>query len=168
LAYVAAISVSFIPGVAALYPATAFEAAFGSWFGIWGAIASYAGLVVAGSASGWFSLPLGLLLSTSDFLMALAPAALVRLKLLDPAIPRIRDAITFVLGTLLFGSVPGSLIYNYVNLSAGAFKGWNTYWVAVAGWNIGNLVVLIVIGLPLMKFGTLVIKRMDLYVSRWM
>jgi len=165
LAFFAAITVTFIPGVAALYPAAAFEAAFGSWFGIWGAIASYIGLLVAGSIGGWFALPNGMLLSLSDFVLAAAPMIAVRYFGLDPELPNWKHMVAFVAVTLLFGSLPGSLWYNYINLQLGVISGWNSFWVAVAGWNLGNLIVLAIIGIPLLRLGTQIIKRTDLYIK---
>jgi hypothetical protein len=169
LAFFAAITVTFVPGVAAIYPAAAFEGAFGAWFGVWGALASYLGLLVAGSAGGWFALfPTGLLLSVSDFLMALAPAVAVRAFGLKPELPNWRHTVSFVLVTLFLGSLPGSLLYNYVNLQLGQLAGWHSYWVAVGGWNLGNLFILAFVGVPLMKYGTPIIKRVDLYVPRFL
>ena len=162
LAYFAAISVSFIPGVAAIYPATAAEAAFGAWFGAWGAVASYIGLLVAGTMSGWFGLLNGLGLAVSDFLMALAPAIAVRRFGVDPTLPNWKHAAKFVGATLLFGSFTGSIIYNFINLKLGVIAGWGTFWLGVMGWNLGNLAVLVVLGIPMMKFGTPVLKNLDL------
>jgi len=165
LAFFAAISVTFVPGVAALYPAAAFESAFGSWFGLWGAIASYLGLLIAGSAGGWFAVPNGLLLASSDFIQALAPMIAVRYLGLNPALPNWRHAVGYVFVSLVFGSLPGSLLYNYINLKLGVLSGWNSYWAAVLGWNVGNLIMFVVIGLPLLRLGTAIMKRTDLYVK---
>ena len=167
LAAAAAITVTFIPGVAALYPAAAFEAAFGAWFGIWGAIASYIGLLVAGSVSNWFSVANGLVLSISDFIVALSCVVGVRAFKIDPAVPNFRNALAFYLVALLLGSLPASLFYNYINLRLGVLAGWNSFWTAVVGWNLGNAVILLVIGIPLMRVGTPLIKRIGLFVRTY-
>lgn len=166
LVYFAAITITFIPGVAALYPAAAFESVFGAWFGIWGALASYLGLLTAGTAGGWFAGPNGLVLALSDFIQALAPMIAVRYFRLDPELPNWRHAASYVLVSLLFGSLPGSLIYNYINLQLGVLAGWNSFWVAVIAWNTGNFVLFIVIGIPVLRYGTRIVKRSDLYVSK--
>jgi hypothetical protein len=166
LAYFAAVSVTFIPGVAALYPAAAFEAAFGAWFGVYGAIASYVGLLFAGATGGWFSLQAGLLLSLSDLILAIAPAVAVRRGIFDPALPTASDAAKFWAVSLFLGSLPGSLLYNFVNLKLEALAGWNSFWVAVIGWNVGNAIVLAVLGIPLMRIGTTLIKQRGLFVQR--
>lgn len=165
LTFFVSVSVTFLPGVAALYPSAAFESAFGSWFGAWGAIASYLGLLIAGSAGGWFAVPNGIVLASSDFIQALAPMIAVRYFGLNPALPNWKHAISYVLVSLLFGSLPGSLLYNYINLRLGVLSGWNTYWAAVLTWNVGNFIMFIIIGVPLLKLGTHVVKRTDLYVK---
>src|SRR5207249_10016305 len=122
------------------------------WFGIYGAIASYIGLVVAGSLGGWFPIPNGLVLGLSDLVLALSVAVAVRWFRLDPEIPNARHAFGFVLASLV-GSVIGSLWYNTMNLYV--FKilgGDSSFWAAVIGWNVGNLIVIVVIGLLLVKY----------------
>lgn len=165
LVFFAAISVPFLPGVSALYPGAAFESAFGSWFGIWGALASYIGLLAAGTAGGWFAVPNGMLLALSDFVQAAAPMIAVRYLRLNPELPNWRHMLGYVTVSLFFGSLPGSLFYNYVNLRLGVLAGWHSYWAAVLAWNIGNLIMFILIGVPLLRFGTRLIKRADLYVK---
>ena len=165
LVFFAAISVPFLPGVSVLYPAAAFESVFGAWFGIWGALASYTGLLVAGTAGGWFAAPNGLLLALSDFVQASSVMLAVRYLRLNPEIPNWRHAVAYVSVALLFGSIPGSLFYNYVNLRLGVLAGWNSYWAAVFAWNVGNLIMFTVVGLPLLRVGTRLIKRADLYVK---
>lgn len=166
LAYFAAISVTFVPGVAALYPATAFETAFGIWFGWWGVAAAYIGLLIAGSIGGWFSVQVGLLLSLSDFLLALAPFLFSRFGYFDAALPDSKAAFRFWLVSLVFGSLPGSLLYNYINLQIGAIAGWNSFWVAVFGWNVGNAFVLAAIGVPLLRIGTPLMRARGLMVAK--
>lgn len=167
LSAIAAITVTFVPGVAALYPATAFEAAFGAWFGVWGALASYIGLLAAGTGAGWFSVTTGLLLALSDFLVAISCAIGIRTFKIDPSLPTMRDVISFYVVALFLGSVPASLFYNLINLQLGVIAGWNSFWAAVVGWNIGNAIVLLVIGIPLMKIGTSTIKRMGLFIKQY-
>lgn len=168
LAALAAVTVTFVPGVAALYPATAFEAGFGAWFGLWGALASYLGLLLAGSVSGWFSLVNGLALAVSDLMIALASAIGIRTFKIDPALPSFRHAAAFYAVSLLLGSVPASLFYNYVNLQLGVLAGWSSFWTAVIGWNLGNAIVLLIVGLPLMRLGTPTIIRTGLFVRGYL
>lgn len=165
LAGLAAITVTFIPGVAALYPATGFEASFGAWFGLWGALASYLGLLVAGSISGWFSLVTGLVLALSDLIIALATAIGIRTFKIDPALPNFKHAAGFYAVSLLLGSLPASLFYNYVNLQLGVLSGWQSFWIGVLGWNIGNAVIILIVGIPLMKLGTPTMLKTGLFVK---
>ncbi len=165
LAFFAAIAVPFVPGVSVLYPAAAFESVFGSWFGLWGAFASYIGLLTAGSAGGWFAVPNGLVLALSDFMQALAPMIAIRYLGLKPELPNWKHAASYVFISLVFGSIPGSLWYNYINLRLGVLSGPNSFWTAVVAWNLGNLILFVLIGIPLLRFGTQIIRRADLYVK---
>jgi hypothetical protein len=165
LAFYAAITTTIVPGVAAIYPAVAFEATFGAWFGIWGAISSFLGLLIAGSVSGWFSMPIGIILSMSDFMVAFAGAIACRWFRVDPSLPTFRDSVLFVIVTWGFGSIPSSLYYNGVNFALGVIPSWESFWIGVIGWNLGNLIIIPVIGIPLMKTVTVIVRRLGLYVE---
>jgi len=154
--------------VAALYPATAFEVIFGVWFGLWGAIASYLGLLIAGTYAGWFPLPLGLVLSVSDFLAAFMPALTFKLMKADPELKTKRDWIAYIIGGVILSSLPGSLYYNYINLLIGWLPSWEAFWVGVVSWNLGNYIVVLVIATPLLKIVTRYVRRTGLYVERWL
>ncbi len=164
----AAITTTVVPGVAALYPATALEVVFGIWFGVWGAVAAYIGLLIAGSYAGWFPLPLGIILSLSDFAAALIPAAAFRLFRADPSLKNWRDWIIYVAFGIILSSVIPSLYYNSINLAIGWLPGMEAFWLAVISWNIGNYIVTTVIGIPLLKVVTPYIKRSGLYVQKWL
>ena len=163
LAFFAAITTTVVPGVAAIYPAAALEVVFGVWFGLWGGLASYLGLLIAGTLGGWFPLHLGLILSSSDFLLAFLPALFFHLVKLDPELTRVRDVILFIVGSVIVGSVPGSIIYNYINFKLGVLPTIDAFWVAIIGWNLGNLIVIPVIGIPLLKTLTRFVRRSGLY-----
>lgn len=165
LAFYAAITTTFIPGVAALYPAAGFEVISGIWFGIWGALASYIGLLIAGTGGGWFALPIGLVLSLSDFILALAPAIAFRIFNVDPELKKKRDIIYFLISAILFGSIPSSLYYNFLNLQMGVIPSWEAFWIAVLGWNLGNIIVIPIIGIPLLKSLTPFIKQSGLLIK---
>ncbi|MDW8084446.1 MAG: hypothetical protein RMI49_04535 [Candidatus Caldarchaeum sp.] len=164
----AAVTTTVVPGVAALYPATAFEVTFGIWFGVWGAIASYIGLVIAGTYGGWFPLPLGIVLSLSDFAAAMIPAAAFRFFKANPALVSKKDWAVYILFGVILSSVIPSLYYNLINLSIGWLPGWEAFWLAVFSWNVGNYIVTTVIGIPLLKLVTPYVKKTGLYVERWL
>jgi hypothetical protein len=164
----AAITTTVVPGVAALYPATAFEVVFGIWFGVWGALAAYIGLVIAGTYAGWFPLPLGVVLSLSDFAAAFIPAAAFRLLKADPALKRARDWVTYIVFGVVLSSVIPSFYYNSINLAIGWIPSWEAFVLAVVSWNIGNYIVTTVIGIPILKIVTPYVKRSALYVQHWL
>lgn len=161
------ITTTIVPGVAALYPATAFEVVFGSWFGVWGGIAAYIALVIAGTYGGWFPLPLGLVLAVSDFSGAVIPAAAFRLLKGDVGLKSRRDWAIYIAFGIILSTVPGSLYYNLINLYVGWIPSWEAFWVGVISWNLGNFLVNTVIGIPLLRVVTPYVKRAGLYVEGW-
>ncbi|MEM1999763.1 MAG: hypothetical protein QXO30_01850 [Candidatus Caldarchaeum sp.] len=163
----AAITTTVVPGVAALYPATAFEVVFGIWFGVWGAIAAYIGLIIAGTYAGWFPLPLGIVLSVSDFAAALIPAAAFRLLKSDPSLITKKDWATYILFGVILSSVIPSIYYNAINLWVGWIPSWEAFWLSVVSWNIGNYIVTTLIGIPLLKIVTPYVKKSALIVQHW-
>jgi len=162
LAYAGAITTTIVPGVAALYPAAAVEVAFGIWFGLPGAIGSYIGLLIAGSLAGWFSIPVGAMMSVSDFLIAIIPYWAFRISRRDPSLPTWRDVGFFLLVSIFGGSLASSLYYNEVSLRLGVLPSRSAYWTAVIGWNIGNVLILSFIGIPLLRTATKFVVRAGL------
>jgi len=164
----AAITTTIVPGVAALYPATAFEVLFGIWFGVWGAIASYLGLLAAGLYAGWFPSPgVGAVLSVSDFLAAFLPYLVFKAMKADPELKSKRDWAAYILGGVILSSLPGSLYYNYLNLMMGQLRTWDEFWLGVYSWNVGNYIVVLVITTPLLKAVTRFIPRPLLSLRRY-
>jgi integral membrane sensor domain MASE1 len=165
----AAITTTVVPAVAAVYPATAFEVVFGCWFGVWGAIAAYIGLVIAGTYAGWFPLPLGMVLALgADLTAALIPAAAFRLLKGNVALKSRKDWLIFIVFGIVLSTVPGSIYYNLINFYIGLIPSWEAFWVAVISWNLGNFIVITVIGTPLLKIVTPYVKRTGLYVRGWL
>ncbi len=163
----AAITTTIVPGVAAVYPATAFEVVFGCWFGVWGGIAAYIGLIIAGTYAGWFPLPLGIVLALSDFSAAVIPAAAFRLLKGDVGLKGGRDWAIYIVFGIVLSTVPGSIYYNLINLYIGWIPSWEAFWVGVISWNLGNFLVNTIIGIPLLKVVTPYVKRAGLYVEGW-
>ncbi|MCD6515186.1 MAG: hypothetical protein J7L07_09710 [Candidatus Odinarchaeota archaeon] len=166
LAILGVVYTPVLPGVAALYPATAFEVAFGIWFGIWGAIASYIGCLIMNLYTG-IPIVLAIPLSISDFLAAGIPAAAFRLAKSDPELKTIKDWINYIISGVILSSVPGSMYYMYILMIIGWVPSWEAYWAAVAAWNIGNYIVVLIIATPMLKILTSYVKRSGLYVEGW-
>lgn len=166
LAILGVVYTPVLPGVAALYPATAFEVAFGIWFGIWGAIASYIGCVIMNLYTG-IPIVLAIPLSLSDFLAAGIPMAAFRLAKSDPELKTLKDWINYIISGVILSSVPGSMYYMYILMVIGWVPSWEAYWIAVAAWNIGNYIVVLVITTPMLKILTAYVKRSGLYVEGW-
>lgn len=163
-----AITTTVVPGVAALYPATALEVVFGIWFGAWGVLAAYLGLVIGGIYAGWYPIPLALALGFADAGAAFIPALAFRLFKANAALKSTKDWVVYIVFGVVLSSVIPSLYGNSVSYAVGWIPSWEAFWVATVSWNIGNYIVVAVIGTPLLRLVTEYVKRSGLFVQRWL
>ncbi len=158
VSYASAVTTTLIPGVAALYPAAALEIAFGIWFGLWGAFAAYIGVLIAGVTAGWFSPQVGILIGLGDFMLAAIPAYVFRKMNYSCQLKRTRDIVALITSSMI-ASILGSLLYNWVNLVLGVLQNMKAFWLGVLSWNIGNLLIVIVIAVPLVRALSRVLEK---------
>jgi hypothetical protein len=165
LSWGAAVTTTFVPGVAAFYPAAAFEVVFGIWFGFWGAAAAYVGVMIAGLAAGWFSPPVGIVLSLSDFLLAYIPAWTFRKFALNKDLRGWRDVAGLIVSSVFVASFLGSLVYNAINLRLGVLQNTKAFWAGVVSWNVGNMVIIPLLAIPILKALTGLLEKSGLVVK---
>lgn len=164
VSYVSAITTTLIPGVAVLYPAAALEVVCGVWFGLWGGVAAYLGVLIAGIAAGWFSPQLGLVLGIGDFVLAVIPGLMFRLFSFNMELARVKDIIA-LLSSAMLASILGSLFYNGINLWIGVLQNSRAFWLGVLGWNIGNFVVVTILSIPLLRLLSNLLDRSGFVVK---
>jgi len=159
------IPVVTIPGVSGLFLAAGFYVPFGLWWGIWGALAGGISgflLIAAGTP-----VPLASFFFIGDLLEAVVPLIAFRVLKLDVGL---RNAKSLV-GYIIFGVIGGALISSLVGptgivVTAGlSMDAWLPTFIP---WLIGDMIVIAVIGIPLLRILTPVIERMPGYVKGYL
>jgi len=154
------------PGTSLLYLVVAVMIVTTLWFGLWGAIASYAGCFIGAGVLSGLSPTTSLVWSVADLLQVIIPLLAFRLLGGDVSLRTRRD-----LGILIvFGII--------VNNLAGAI--WGTLSLAPAGlvdlpnllplfsaWIVGNVIASAVIVPAVLWFGTPFVREHELFVKRY-
>lgn len=153
-----------IPGVSGLFLAAGFYVPFGLWWGLWGAL--------AGGISGFMLIttgtpvPLAAFFFIGDFLEPLVPLIAFRVLHLDVGLRNTKSLV----GYLVFGVIGGGLASALIGptgiiVTAGlSMDAWLPTFVP---WLIGDMIVIAVIGIPLLRILTPVIERMPGYVKSY-
>jgi hypothetical protein len=154
-----------IPGVSGLFLAAGFYVPFGLWWGIWGA--------VAGGISGFLLIatgtpvPLAVFFFIGDFLESLVPLIAFRVLKLDVGLRNAKS----VIGYIVFGVIGGALASALIGptgiiVTAGlSMDAWLPTFIP---WLIGDMIVILVIGIVLLRVLTPVIERMPGYVRHYL
>nr|WP_321350965.1 hypothetical protein [uncultured Methanoregula sp.] len=154
------------PGTSLLYLVVAVMIVTTLWFGLWGAIATYAGCWIGAGVLSGLSPTTSLVWSVADLLQVAIPLLAFRLLGGDVSLRTRRDmGILIVFGIIL-------------NNLAGAI--WGTLSLAPAGlvdlpnllplfpvWFIGNMIICAVIVPAVLWFGTPFIREHELFVKRY-
>jgi hypothetical protein len=154
------------PGTSLLYLVVAVMIVTTLWFGLWGAIAAYAGCWIGAGVLSGLSPTTSLLWSVADLLQVVIPLLAFRLLGADVALRTRRDLAILV----VFGIVLNNLV--------GAV--WGTLTLAPAGlvdlanllplfpvWFIGNMVICAVIVPVVLRFGTPIVREHELFVKNY-
>ncbi|MCL4458932.1 MAG: MASE1 domain-containing protein [Chloroflexi bacterium] len=157
------VSAQIVPGVAAFYPAVAFQIAFGAWFGIWGVLGCWLGAFFGGVISGMPVLP-ALVMKFGAGLQALVVALAFRAFNVNPALPTKKDWVYYI----IFGVVVAHLFgatWGVGSLAAFGIIPWGVFWVAWVPWVIGNMIVVAIITTPLFLGVSRVVLRSAAYMK---
>jgi integral membrane sensor domain MASE1 len=166
------ISVKFIPagtsGAALVYIAVAFMILFTLWFGAYGAIAAYAGTLLAGvlgTASLLIHPEIAAIWAVAGLLQVLIPLVAVRMFEVDLTLKNRRDWTIIILFAIL--------INNLVGAAWGAFTlsllpgSTSTIASTFSTWLIGNIIVTILIVPLALRFFTGKIQKSKLFVKHY-
>jgi integral membrane sensor domain MASE1 len=164
------ISVKFIPastgGVSLVYVAVAFMILFTLWFGAYGAIAAYAGTllaVVLATESLQQHPEIAVILAVADLLQVLIPLMAVRMFSVDLTLESRRDWTVILLFAVLINNLVGAVWGAFTLSLLGPVNIAGTF----STWLIGNIVVTIFI-VPLgLRFGTEKVNRSKLFVKQY-
>ena len=164
------ISVTFFKtgtaGVAYVYIAVAFMILFTLWFGLYGAIAAYAGSLLSGvlTTPGLLQRPeIAVIWAVAGLLQVLIPLIAVRKFEVNLTLPNRRDWTIILLFAVL--------INNLVGAAWGAFTLSLIGPVNVAGvfstWLVGNIIITIIIVPLALRFLTEKVSRSKLFVKQY-
>ena len=146
--------------VSAFYIGSAFFTAFAIWFKWKALIAIYIGLLIGALLAGTFTV-FAFVLALGNVFGAMIPMLVFSHKKLNKELKSLKDYIAFILsatiGQNVFSAIyvlGGFVIFGIIPLEA--LK------VALIGWIVGGMIVSVVIGIPLLKFLSPVIKKTSL------
>ncbi len=151
-------------GVSAFYIGAAFYTAFAIWFGVRGLIAMYLGLLIGALISGTFTI-FAFVLALGNVVGAAIPMIVFRTGKFDFELKKIKDYFAFLISATIgqnFISAAWVLtgFYFFGIMPAEAAK------AAAFGWIFGGVVVSIVIGIPILKFISPVVKKTSLFQKK--
>jgi len=166
LAKFAVFSFTVAPGISSFYIVVALMVVFSLWFGMWGAIAAYAGCFIgAGLLSG---IPAGVnvIWSLADFWQVLIPLLAFRYLSVDPALTSRRDLVIVLLFGVFLNNLCGAL-WGTLTLALTGVIPWNGIGFALYSWWLGNIIVSLVL-LPLILYiFTPIVRTLELFVKAY-
>lgn len=143
-------------GASAFYVGAAFNTAFAVWFGAPALLAIYLGNVLGALVLGTFT-PEVLLTSLANPIGALIPLLAFRLTGSDPALRNTRAFVIYLPSIIGQAIVSGIWYFGCLTLVGGFAL--QALGPAVTSWSVGDIVVSIVIGIPLMWLATPLVFR---------
>jgi len=137
-------SFSIAPGVSLFYTVVALMIVTTLWFGMYGAVAAYAGCYIGAGILSGLPPDVSLYWSLADFWQVLIPLIAFRVLKADPSLRSTRDLGILVVFGIILNNVAGAL-WGSVTLAVPGIILWAEVPSVFFGWLIGNLVVCIVL-----------------------
>ncbi len=147
-------------GVSAFYVGAAFYTAFAVWFKLKGLLAIYIGLLIGALISGTFTV-FAFVLALGNVLGAAVPFIFFNGLGFNPELKRARDYFGFVISATVLQNLI-SAIWVLTGFYLVGIMPAEAALLASIGWIGGGIIVSIVIGIPLLKFTTPLIKKTTL------
>jgi integral membrane sensor domain MASE1 len=166
LAKFAVFSFAVGPGISSFYIVVALMVVFALWFGMWGAIAAYAGCLIGAGALSGIPPDVNLFWSLADFWQVLIPLVAFRMLHADPALKSGRDLIIL----LVFGAILNNLcgaLWGSVSLALGGVIPWNGIASAFYAWWLGNTIVCLILLPSILYFFTPAIRNHEIFVRNY-
>ena len=144
-------------GVSAFYPGAAFYSAFAIWFGLPALVPIYLGNLIGSALAGTFSV-FTFALALGNVLGPCVPVLAFRFSACDPSLRDARSVLVFVLSAAVGQSLLSAVwtlggMFVVGQLPEAALP------TAAFGWVVGDFLVTMAIGFPLLRFGTPLIRR---------
>ena len=154
------------PGTSLLYIVVAVMIVTTLWFGLWGAVAAYAGCFIGAGILSGLSPTTSLVWSVADLLQVVIPLLAFRLLGADISLRTRRDlGILFVFGILL-NNLAGA-VWGTLTLAPSGLVDIPHLFPLFSAWFIGNITACIVIVPLALWFGTPVVREHELFVKNY-
>lgn len=148
-------------GVSAFYIGAAFYMAFSVWFGIRGSISIYIGLLIGALIAGTFTI-FAFILAWGNVFGAAIPMVMLRSSKFSMDLKRKRDYLVYLLSATIAQPIVGA-IWTLGGFTIFGIMPPEALVPAMIGWIGGGMVVSVVIGIPLLKGVTPVVKKTSLF-----
>lgn len=158
--------VGFFGVSSAFYIGAAFFTAFAIWFGLYGLLAIYIGLLIGAVIAGTFTI-FAFVLALGNVLGAGIPMIVFKKGNLSIELKNAKDYIGYFLSSTLGQSI-FSGVWTIYGFSIFGIIPQETIGVVLSGWIFGDIVVSLIIGIPLLKLVSPVIKRTSLYKKNFL
>jgi integral membrane sensor domain MASE1 len=159
-------SFSIAPGVSFFYTVVALMIVTTLWFGMYGAVAAYAGCYIGAGILSGLPPDVSLYWSLADFWQVLIPLIAFRVLKADPSLRSTRDLVILVVFGIILNNVAGAL-WGSVTLALPGTIPWGEVPSVFSGWLIGNLVVCIVLVPLALYFLTPMIREHQLFIRHY-
>jgi integral membrane sensor domain MASE1 len=154
------------PGISSFYIVVALMVVFALWFGMWGAIAAYAGCFIGAGLLSGIPPEVNLFWSLADFWQVLIPLAAFRLLHADPALKSRRDLIILLVFGVILNNLAGA-IWGSTTLALGGVMPWSGIASAFTVWWLGNIIVCLVLLPAILWFFTTAVRSHELFVREY-
>jgi hypothetical protein len=159
-------SYSIAPGVSVFYTVVALMIVTTLWFGMYGAVAAYAGCYIGAGILSGLPPDVSLYWSLADFWQVLIPLVAFRVLKADPSLRSTRDLGILVVFGIILNNVAGAL-WGSVSLAVPGIIPWAEVPSVFSGWLIGNLVICIVLVPLALYFLTPMVRDHQLFVRHY-
>jgi hypothetical protein len=160
------VSFSIAPGVSFFYTVVALMIVTTLWFGMYGAVAAYAGCYIGAGILSGIPPDVSLYWSLADFWQVIIPLIAFKVLKADPSLRSTRDFGILVVFGIIVNNIAGAL-WGSVSLAVPGIIAWAEVPSVFFGWLIGNIVVCIVLVPLALYFLTPSLKNHYLFVHRY-
>jgi len=154
------------PGISFLYIVVAVMIVTTLWFGMYGAIAAYAGCWLGSGILSGLSPEVSFVWSIADLLQVIIPLFAFRLLGADVSLKTRRDLLVFVLFGIVLNNLAGA-VWGTLSLYQAGLVTAAVLPLEFFTWFVGNIILTAVIVTPVLWFFTPVIRRHELFVARY-
>jgi len=159
-------SFEMAPGASSFYAVVAVMIITTLWFGMYGAVAAYAGCFIGAGILSGLSPEVSLFWSLADFWQVLIPLIAFRVFRADPSLWSARDMGILVVFGIILNNLAGALWGSLTLASMGAVP-WGNFSSVFFGWLIGNFIVCIALVPVALHFLTPLVRDHELFIRNY-